>query len=484
MSRRLRRVPPQLAALLGVAAILGVAWSVLLPGFQTPDANSHFAYLQSLTERGELPGDADRRFMSTEQNQGADTLNADQTAARLVTKPEWSAAADERWRTEISPNLPADAREDGGGPNPAATNPPLYYLYAAVPYYLGRSSDLFGTELATRLGSVVCFLVTVLGTWLLAGEVFRRDRLLQTAAAGAVTLLPMVAFMSSSIGPDTLMYALWTLTLWLGVKLLRAGPSPRLVAAFVGVAGLAIVTKATSYAVIPAVVVAVALAVRHLPRRRVTALAGAGLLALAATVGTWFVAAALLDRPAAAQVSATGSQSGALDVRELVSYVWQYYLPRLPFMNDATSGSWPPPAYDVWVKQGWGAFGWLEVEWPGWLYPVLFVLSTAVVAAAVVALVRRRGALSRPVLLFLGVAALGLVAGLHWAEYRSASAGSGAINQGRYLFPIVALAGLTAAQALTAARPERRRAWMAGGAAALFVLHLTAFGLVAVRFYA
>ena len=45
-------------------------------------------------------------------------------------------------------------RSDGGGTNPASTNPPLYYLYLVPAYELASGGDLFAQVSAMRLASV------------------------------------------------------------------------------------------------------------------------------------------------------------------------------------------------------------------------------------------------------------------------------------------------------------------------------------------
>ena len=86
-----------------------------------------------------------------------------------------------------------------------------------------RGGDVFDQLLAMRIVSLLWLLVTVTAVWLLAGEVFGRDRLLQLAAASVAGLAPMMTFLSASVTPDAMMYALWSLVLWLGVRILRRG---------------------------------------------------------------------------------------------------------------------------------------------------------------------------------------------------------------------------------------------------------------------
>ena len=68
--------------------------------------------------------------------------------------------------------------------------------------------------------------------------------------------------------------------------------------------------------------------------------------------------------------------------------MWQYYLPRLSFQKQF--GGLPDyPVYDVWLKGGWAAFGWLEIEFPQSVYCLLSLLTLAVLVGAAVA--RRAG---------------------------------------------------------------------------------------------
>ena len=73
---------------------------------------------------------------STEQDLAERASGFAASFQRPEVDPSWSEAAEARWRAEQAA-LPPAARRDGGGANPAATNPPAYYLYAAVPYLAG-----------------------------------------------------------------------------------------------------------------------------------------------------------------------------------------------------------------------------------------------------------------------------------------------------------------------------------------------------------
>jgi 4-amino-4-deoxy-L-arabinose transferase-like glycosyltransferase len=482
--RRRRSVPRALAALLAATALLGVTWSLVTPPFQTPDENWHVAYLQTIAEQGKLPGIEGRPTFSTEQQLALDADNAEQTQQTLTTEPEWSRNAYDRF-LERSDRLSASAREDGGGTNFAQSNPPLYYAIETIPYQAASGGDLFARLTAARLVSVLFLLGTVGATWLLAGTLFGPRHELQLAAAAVPALFPMVTFISSSITPDALLYTLWTIAFWLGARILKRQGSWLDAVALVGVTGLAIATKSPSYALVPGVLLVLAVAlwrVRH-RRRLVAALAVGGLLAFGATAGAWFVVARSSDRPIAEQLTQAVNGTSDVNEREFASYVWQYYLPRLPFQHAFPGlGFSPPRAYTIWFKQGWGAFGWLEVSWPRKAYWPLLAFSILVLAGALVALWRRRRSVDLPVLAFFAITSMALVIGLHWTEYRL-HAEQGLINQGRYLFPLISLGGIVFAAALTSLPARARLPALAAGVGLLAVLELFSIGLVAERFY-
>jgi 4-amino-4-deoxy-L-arabinose transferase-like glycosyltransferase len=473
-----------LVALLAATLLVALAWALITPAFQAPDENSHFGYVQSLVDGPGLPGDPGRPIFSTEQVLALNDSNADQAAAQPLVKMEWSSAAAARWRAREAA-LPPGARSDGGGPNPAASNPPLYYLVEAAAYDAAGSGNLFDRLLAMRVVSLLWLLVTVTAVWLLAGELTGRDRILQLAAGSVAGLAPMMSFISASVTPDAALYALWSVVLWLGVRILKRGATPWSALALFVAAGAACCVKATSYALLPAVVVALAVALRR-ARPRMSAgvvTAGAAALGIVATLGVWIVVAHVLDRPASAQLGAATSSSG-FNLRFLLSYLWQFYLPRLPFETDFTFLAPHLALYDIWMKGAWGSFGWLEVDLPGAVYLILSGLTALVVVGAGVALWRTRGRADRAVGAFLALAAIVLLAGLHWTEFRQIQGGGGTFNQGRYLLPLVGIAAVLLTLALRALRPRWRPPAVAAVVGGLFALQVLSLGLMLGRFYA
>jgi hypothetical protein len=483
------RIPTPLAALLMAVAIVGVSWAVLLPPWQAPDENYHFGYAQLLAERFELPGAPNEPGLSTEQFLAQDWSNSDQTAAVPETKPEWSEQAHERWRVAQG-RLGDSARGDGTGPNPASTNAPLYYLYETPAYLAAKGGDIFDRLYLMRLWSVVLLLVTTCGAWLLAGELFGRERPLQLAAAGLAGLQPMVTFISSSVTPDALVLALWSLCFWLGVRILKRGLRWPEAVALLLVVGLGVITKATSYALLPAALLVLTVGAVRLgreQRRLALTLVALGLAAFVVPAGAWIATAHSLDRPAVNKVeTAPGHPSPTLtnvNVRQLGSYLWQFYLPKLSFQK-RLEGMPDKPVYNVWLKGSWARFGWLEIGFPSPVYLLLGAFTLAVFAGAAVALARAWRRIDWAVAAFFGLAAGALLAGVHWTEYRTLVGGIGPFNQGRYLLPLIAVMGAATAAAVSALPARRRLGAVAALLGGLVVLQVFSLALVAGRFYA
>ena len=172
-----------------------------------------------------------------------------------------------------------------------------------------------------------------------------------------------------------------------------------------------------------------------------------------------------------------------MNVKRLGGYAWQYYLPRLPFQQSVPELS-DLPLYDVWIKTGWAAFALLEVRFPEPVYPFFAAITALVAVAALLALARRRRSLDPWLLGFFAITAVSLLIGLHWTEYQYIVSRHAAFNQGRYLFPLIGLAGVAVAQAISLL-PRRRRPVAVGAlCGALIAFQLFSLAITAGRFYA
>jgi hypothetical protein len=485
--RRLRATPRALVLLLVVGALQSLAWAIALPAFQGPDESAHFAYIQYLAETGSIPkvtgGNASH---SDEVGTALIELNLAPLIGDLGARPGWSSA-DLALLHQAERQLPRDGRADGSGPNAIAKNPPLYYALMAIPYRILVWVPIVKRIFLLRLINALCFLATIAGTWLIAGELFGRARWKQTLAAGAVALEPQLAFMSAVINADNLLIATCTWFLLMALRLVRRGPSvPRALWAS-GFAAAAVLTHGRGLVTLPVLCVAMLAAwVRHRPQARDLARQGA---AAAATVAVPLAGYLAFER-AAGGGSLYGGQvgvinSGGFNLRQFLSSVWQFYFPRLPSLTPRIG---PDYGYrQVFITTFYGTFGSLEIAFSPAVFAVLQVLSALGLVGLYTACVTRARRLWREwpsVVVMLALVVTQLLF-LHYVSYRALleTGGADPLIVGRYLLPMVSLFGV--AIAFTAGALPRRAGALLGAAILSLgvLLALGGLGLTASRFY-
>jgi hypothetical protein len=252
------------------------------------------------------------------------------------------------------------------------------------------------------------------------------------------------------------------------------------------VTAAAILTKATAYALVPPVLLALLIGWHRRPpeeRRAAMRPLALALVALVTPVLAWV---GLAEATGAAVVNTIGAPSGAhpqpFNVRQFFSYLWQFYLPRPSFLTPFPESSMLPLDY-YWIREGWATFGWEDVTLPAWAYTVLIYVSAAVAVSVVALVARFRDRLRWQLVGFLALALAALLGLLHVSDYRSIIAGGGPLVQGRYLLPVVALLGLAFGLLVTRV-PARWRAPAAGAVLALvLLLQVLALGTIARTYY-
>jgi 4-amino-4-deoxy-L-arabinose transferase-like glycosyltransferase len=486
-ARRLGAVPLPLRLILAVATLELACWIAFAPPWQAPDEPAHFAYAQHYAEVGDPPSKGWPKTgagsESTQQGSAETWFNLRTALGQVNVKPLWDDVDLRTWH-HVEKVLPPTAKADGYGPNAIAQNPPLYYAYESIPYEVVGSSHILSTVFWMRVWSGLLFLLTIVFTWLAAGELLGKRRWLQALAAGAVALLPELAYMSSVINPDAALATIWTAFTWLALRLVKRGPSPGRVLAVAGVVALSVATHGRGLSLVgPGVVALVVAFARH--RRfdwRVLAAVAAGVVVVAlALVWAFHVTAA-------AGGSAYGGEArfaaGGFTLKGFLNYVWQFYFPGLPGMNPKIG-----PDYgfnQVFVYSFFGSFGSLEVGFPSWVYDWLHTAELAGAVALLVCLwIRRRQVLrSWDVLLVMAATFVSLLFVLHFVAYRDMLGQPGdPVLVGRYVLPLVSLWALGIA---TVAGSLPRRFGL--GLATLVItagalLQVAGLGLTLTRFY-
>lgn len=446
-----------------------VAWALVMPPFTAPDEPEHVSYVQSLAENGERPPTDGPRRHSAEMRLAHRVAGGAPLLPDRSHNPAWEPAIDDFWEL-----LDRDLRrDDGGNVGPQANQPPLYYAYETAPYAAASGGDAFDRLFAMRLWSGLLMLVTVAGAWLLIGELTRRDRLLQLAGASCVGLQPMMTSLSAGVNPDAMLFAAYAIALWLMARLLVRPPTRAALIGLLAAAAAAALAKPAGLALVPAVALVVLVLARRRGGRHRARLAAAG----ASAAGAAVLVAGVLAAPGLVE-DRTPVNLELANLRGFATYLWDFYLPRLPFQHEYAALSVDNPVWTVWVKYTWAAFGRLEVQFPGFAYAPLALVSVAVPVAAAVAVRRGRLQVGRALLAAAALTAGSLVLGLHWADFQGVSeTPSHRLIQGRYLLPLMPLVGVAVAAALTNLGGRRRvlaAGLVVGGMAVLQLASLAA----------
>jgi hypothetical protein len=471
--KRSFRVQPALLVLLIVGTVELLAWSIAVPALQEPDEESHFSYVQVIAERGEIPwqrsGGSPGGPVSPEQQVASVWAGLQPLLANPAARPLWTEPDERAWRAQDAA-LGRDARSSIE-PSSAFQNPPAAYVYDAA-VYVAVGGSFFDRLFALRWANLPLLLVMLAATWVLARDLFGDRQGAVVLATAVVALQPLLTSIAGGVTPDLLLCALFAVGLALSVRIVCRGPTTGRLVALAFVSLLAPLTHGRGLALLVPAGLAVLLSwppVRRIPRP-----------ALAAGVGLAALIVAVLVLRYAERGGPTLS-----DTRAFSSYLWQFYLPGLPWMNPPPFEGWT--VRDVYIDRLYGTFGQLEIMVPGWVTNVLagagLVLAVGVLAAAIA----RRDALRRmwaPVAVLVA-AAVGAILLLHLQAYRSLLVEPGdPVITGRYLLPLLPVLGVAVAASLQAL-PRRAFAVAGGGVlAAAVLLQFAALGAMLTRFYA
>lgn len=442
-----------------IALLNTLAWSLVTPPFQVADETGHLVYVQYLAETGEVPDNPGAAVFSPEQGAMLDALRVNSVVGRprdrALTTDILDAEVERLERERPSP-------VGGGGSVESSPQPPLYYAAQAAVYQASPWKGLLERVWLMRVFSCLLAAATTLFTFLFLRELVRTPWM-WTLGALAVAFQPVFAFTSSGLTPDSLLFAASTATLFGLARAFRRGLTMRLGLGIGAALAVGTLAKLNFVALLPGALLGLALLAAHAPadgRRRALIGAGAAVGVLAAAVVVYVGLNTLIwDRPAlgggvenAANVAA-GTQAAdqaPTTKAEQVSYVWQLYLPRLPFMNDQFANHFP--LWQTWFKGFIGLFGWLDTPFTEWVYRLALALVAPLLALLAFAFVRGRSGLRRrlPEIACYVAIAGGLMVSIGILGLRYLDDTGNRFEQARYLLPLLPFYGAALALAVRA----------------------------------
>ncbi|MFI5004286.1 MAG: DUF2142 domain-containing protein [Solirubrobacterales bacterium] len=462
-----RRLPAAAWICALVAFLNAAAWSLITPPFQVPDEPSHFAYVQDMAEEGTLPNLSGEGFFSPAEEIALRDLRQAEVRYSPQSRTISSAARQRQLQHDLA--LPLSRVGLGGGV--AASEPPLYYALETLPYIDGSSGTLLDSLALMRLCSALTAGLTALFVFLFLREALPGARWAWTVGGLGVAFAPLLGLMSGAVNPDALLCAVSAALFYCLARGFRRGLTPRL-ALLTGLAIAAgLMTKLNFLGLIPGA--ALGLGLLTVRARRASGRVAHLSLALASAVallpvGVYVLANLLTGRSADGTVSSGIALSTAHGsaLREM-SYIWQFFLPRLPGMHDYFPGL--PTTRKLWIDGFVGLYGWVDTVFPAWVYNLALIPLALLGALLVRALLAGRHALRRRSgeLIVYATMTIGLMILIGANDYLDYPAAIGNYAQPRYLLPVIALYGAVLA---LAARGAGRRWGPVAGASIVVLL--------------
>ena len=440
------------AWLFAIAALNACCWALITPVFQGPDEVDHYAFVQSLVERGEGPSHDPGSPLA--RWSGAENLALEHTGFFTDhqvgdTRLPWLASVQREYSHEVASTRPR--RDDGGGYTTSAAHGPLYYLALSPAYLLTRGSSVFSQLTLMRIVSALIGALVAMFTYLLARELAPGRPWLAVLAALLVAYEPMYGFISGIVNNDVGVNAAAAALELLLIRMLRRGMTiPWGVLTGAVLVALPIV-KGTGLSLYPvAALVFAATLWRHHSRSDLLAWIGVAIGAVAVAllssqVLSLFQPVASATGSGAISSNASAASEALHHLHSYLSYLWQALLPRLPFMTryfplptHAGFALFKDPFFVIFVERGWAAFGWYDVFFPHKLYVLIFLAMVLTVPLGVWAARREWGWVRRHRLELLALLAMpvAVIMGFEAAYFTTAPRVLIA-EFGRYAFPAI-----------------------------------------------
>lgn len=449
---RRRRVP--LPLLVGIVAFgVSATWALVTPAFQSPDESEHFAYAQYFAETGRAVETAQttRPPYSDAEGFALEAVKHTSVIERADARPPWLLADEQQYNKEVRDFRPALIRNNGGGFHPAiSSHTPAYYSLLAPAYLLTRSDSVFTQLFAMRLTSALMGALIAVLAMLTVGELLPGRRSLAVAAGMLVAFEPLFGFTAGAVNNDNGVNLAAALLVYLSIRGLRRGLSPRLGIAIGVTLVVAPLLKGTGYELYPPVILALAcMLLRGHGKRELLGLGSLAVTFLILQFG-WSELSAGFHHTTFTTPGG-GAPGTGLEAfhkpKTYLSWIIRFMLPFNPsFLNhNWTIINWP--FFNVYIERGFAAFGWYAIYFPKWVYlAVVAVIAAGVVLGASV-LWREHGVLRRrwPEILFLVLVPITVICAVE-ANFEP-SLGviplEGTPEEGRYAFPaIIAVAAL------------------------------------------
>ncbi len=341
--------------LVSAGFVNALSWVVLIPIWQYPDEQSHFAQVQDIAEFGSTPKlgpntseevAVSEKFLDTER----DGLGNN----KFTYHPEYHISyttSDEGVYEKLLNALPNETKTYMYKWE-ATDNPPLYHVMASNFYNLFRQNNLLDRVFAVRIFSLFLFLCLIVISINAGNIIFKKDILSQTVLPALMTFTPMLVFSTTGVLPDPLTILLFTLIFTISAKIVRDKLTIQLFILLIILLFLGTFTRQQFQVAIPIVLISVYYGLSKMLPKRFVIYASTAITLCAFILGAIFAVKHKLIFSVA--------EIGSPDLRLLLTSQFEKYL--LSTLSHYYSQTLP------WY---WGVYKWLSLTLPHIYYQII-----------------------------------------------------------------------------------------------------------------
>jgi len=194
----------------------------MVPLFEAPDEPVQFDYVQKIAENNKIffnKNDRKDIFQSEEICSAARYSGLMKFSPSFLNKYNFTLSETGEHEDEINRLPPYLRKTNSDIPAISIQYPPLYYMFATIPYNMFYNSNLIVRVFAVRMLSLLLGLLTIFMVYEISGLIFPGQKYLPAAIALLVSFNPMFTFISSSVNSDNLLTLFFTIFLYYYAKI-------------------------------------------------------------------------------------------------------------------------------------------------------------------------------------------------------------------------------------------------------------------------
>lgn len=219
--------------------VKGALWAYIIPPFQSPDEQNHFAYVQSFAEMGRVPNVPKEKNVTLQLIKSTQILNFDWKGSHpMWTKNIFIDASSIDKNIRLIPDNDKTIFVSYAN---GFKNPPIYYFLASLFYKISSNLSIFESLYSVRILSVLFGVATVFIAYKIALMVTGNNSLSLLTAA-SVSFQPSFTNITSTVTNDSMAIAVVSIAVY---AIIRQYEKPGIRSNIFGLLGgfLALITR-------------------------------------------------------------------------------------------------------------------------------------------------------------------------------------------------------------------------------------------------